>query len=168
MFRLIYLWLTTWLTLPRRVLVVLDQPGQTEVSNLAYKVVSHEDVGGSQVPVDVVHPLDECHAVSDLQEGGEKKERNLTASPDGCFEIQNIFSYKKCPQSGRGRHLRLEKQRLKIVLKSVTHWHKFDLLCVKAKKAPQEFVSPAQPCPPTEGASGICRHPLWGSRANFL
>lgn len=54
-------------TLPRRVLVVLYQPGQTEVCDLAHQVVAHQDVGGAQVPVDVVHPLDERHAVGDLR-----------------------------------------------------------------------------------------------------
>lgn len=86
------------LTLSGCVLVVLYQPGQTKVSNLAHEVVSHEDISGSQVPVDVVHPLDERHAVSDLQE--EQKKRNSTASPDGCFEIKNIFSYKSVPNLG--------------------------------------------------------------------
>lgn len=53
-------------TLPRCVLIVLDEPCQTEVGNLAHKVVSDEDVSSTQVPVDVVHPLDESHAVGDL------------------------------------------------------------------------------------------------------
>lgn len=43
--------------------------------------------------MDVVHPLDERHAVSDL---GERK----TASPDVCFEIKNIFSFNSVPNLG--------------------------------------------------------------------
>lgn len=53
--------------MPSRVLVVLDEPGQAEVSDLAHQVVSDQDVGSSQVPVDVVHPLDEGHAVRNLR-----------------------------------------------------------------------------------------------------
>ena len=67
------------LTLPRRVLVVFYQPGQAKVGDLAHQVVCDEDVGGAQVPVDVVHPLDESHTVSDLQT------ERLTASRDGRF-----------------------------------------------------------------------------------
>lgn len=55
------------LTLPSCVLVVLDQPSQTEVGDLAHQVVPDQDVSGAQVPVDVVHPLDESHTVSDLR-----------------------------------------------------------------------------------------------------
>ena len=84
------------LTLSRCVLIVLYQPGQTKVCNLAHEVISHQDVRSSQVPVDVVHPLDERHAVSDLQ----AKEKHPTASPDVCFEIQNIFSFKSVPNLG--------------------------------------------------------------------
>ena len=54
-------------TLSSRVLVVLDEPSQAKVSDLTDQVISHQDVGSSQVPVDVVHPLDEGHAVCDLR-----------------------------------------------------------------------------------------------------
>lgn len=85
------------LTLSGCVLVVLYQPGQTEVCDLAHEVISHQDVRSSQVPVDVVHPLDERHAVSNLQ----VKEKHPTASaPDVCFEIKNIFSFKSVPNLG--------------------------------------------------------------------
>ena len=57
-----------WFTLPGSVLVVLDEPRQTKVSDLADQVVSDQDVGGTQVPVDVVHPLDEGHPISDLEQ----------------------------------------------------------------------------------------------------
>lgn len=63
-------------TLSGRVLVVLDEPSQAEVSDLTHQVISHQDVGSSQVPVDVVHPLYEGHAVCDLgrrdREGGRE------------------------------------------------------------------------------------------------
>lgn len=54
------------LTLPRRVLVVLDEARQAEVGDLAHQVVSHQDVGGAEIPVDVVHPLNIRHARRDL------------------------------------------------------------------------------------------------------
>lgn len=53
-----------------RVLVVLDESSEAKVGDLAHQVVGHEDVGSSQVSVDVVHPLDEGHAVCDLRGGG--------------------------------------------------------------------------------------------------
>lgn len=54
------------LTLSGRVLVVLDESSQTKVRDFTHQVISHQDVGSSQVPVDVVHPLDEGHAVCNL------------------------------------------------------------------------------------------------------
>ena len=53
-------------TFPHRVLVVLDDPRQAEVGDLAHQGRRHQDVGGSKVSVDVVPPLDEGHAFCDL------------------------------------------------------------------------------------------------------
>lgn len=53
-------------TLSGGVLVVLDEPSQAEVSDLTHQVISDQNVGSSQVPVDVVHPLNEGHAVCNL------------------------------------------------------------------------------------------------------
>lgn len=53
-------------TLSGGVLVVLNESSQAKVGDLTHQVISHQDVGSSQVPVDVVHPLDEGHAVCDL------------------------------------------------------------------------------------------------------
>lgn len=55
------------LTLPRRVLIVLDEPRQAEIGDLAHQTVSDQDVGGTQVPVDVVHPLDVRHPCRHLE-----------------------------------------------------------------------------------------------------
>ena len=49
-------------TLSGRVLVVLYEPRQAEVGDLAHLAVPHQDVGRAQVPVDVVHPLDVRHS----------------------------------------------------------------------------------------------------------
>lgn len=54
-------------TLPSGVLVVFDEPGQAEVSDLADQIVPHQDVGGAEVSVDVVHPLDVGHACCHLE-----------------------------------------------------------------------------------------------------
>lgn len=54
------------LTLSGCVLVVLDEPSQAEVGDLAHQIVSDEDVGCSQVTMDVVHPLDVRHPGSNL------------------------------------------------------------------------------------------------------
>ena len=56
-------------TLSCCVFVVLDEPGQTEVSDLAHQTFSNEDVGRAQVSVDVVHPLYVCHACCHLGNG---------------------------------------------------------------------------------------------------
>lgn len=50
------------LTLSCSVLIVLDESGQAEVGHFAYQVVSHEDVGGPEVPVNIVHPLHVGHS----------------------------------------------------------------------------------------------------------
>lgn len=57
------------------VFVVLDQPGQAKISDLAHQVFSHKDVGCPQVPVDVIHPFDEGHAIGDLQEEITEKKK---------------------------------------------------------------------------------------------
>lgn len=54
------------LTLSGCVLVVLDEPSQAEVGDLAHQIVSDKDVGRSQVAVDVVHPLDVRHPGGNL------------------------------------------------------------------------------------------------------
>lgn len=54
-------------TLSGCVLVVLNEPGQAEVGDLAHQVVSNEDVSCSQVTMDVIHPLDVCHASCNLK-----------------------------------------------------------------------------------------------------
>lgn len=53
-------------TLSRRVLIVFNQPRQPEISNLANESVPHQNVGRSQVSVDVIHPLDVSHSCSHL------------------------------------------------------------------------------------------------------
>lgn len=53
-------------TLPSRVLVVLDEACQAEVSHFAHQVLPHKDVGSPEVPVDVVHPLHVGHTRCDL------------------------------------------------------------------------------------------------------
>lgn len=53
-------------TLSRCVFVVLDEPGQTKVSDLTHQTFPDQDVGRAQVSVDVVHPLDVRHARSHL------------------------------------------------------------------------------------------------------
>lgn len=55
------------LTLPRRVLIVLDEPRQAKISDLAHQTVSDQDVGRAQVPVDVVHPLNVRHPCRHLK-----------------------------------------------------------------------------------------------------
>ena len=54
-------------TLPSGVFVVFYEPGQAKVSDFAHQAVSHQDVGGAQVSVDVVHPLDVGHACCHLE-----------------------------------------------------------------------------------------------------
>lgn len=53
-------------TLPGVVLIILDETGQAEVSNLAHQLLPHEDVGCPQVSVDVVHALHVGHTLSYL------------------------------------------------------------------------------------------------------
>ena len=68
-------------TLASRVLVVLDEAGQPEVGDFAAQGVRHEDVGGSQVAVDVVLGLDEGHAFGDLRFGGIAINSRPSSSP---------------------------------------------------------------------------------------
>lgn len=53
-------------TLSRCVFVVFDEPCQAEVGDLAHQTVADQDVGGAQVSVNVVHPLDVRHACCHL------------------------------------------------------------------------------------------------------
>lgn len=53
-------------TFPSCVLIVLYDPCQAEVSNLAHQGRRHQDVGGSEVSVDIVPLLDEGHAFCNL------------------------------------------------------------------------------------------------------
>lgn len=76
-------------TLSRRVLVVLDESSQAKVGDLAHQVVGHQDVSGPQVSVDVVHPLNEGHAVCDLRR--RRDERNAAAKSTG-EETETGFS----------------------------------------------------------------------------
>lgn len=55
------------LTLPRSVFVVLYEASETEISYLTHQVLSHQDVGSPEVPVDIVHSLYICHARGDLR-----------------------------------------------------------------------------------------------------
>jgi len=73
-------------TLSGGVLVVLDEPSQAEVGDLTHQVISHQDVGGSQVSVDVVHPLDEGHAVCDL-----RRERTMQRNGGGGGDRKYMF-----------------------------------------------------------------------------
>ncbi len=57
-----------WMTLSSRVLIVLDESSQPKVCNLTDQTFSNQDVGSSQVSVDVVHPLNIGHACSNLEE----------------------------------------------------------------------------------------------------
>lgn len=49
------------------VLIILDEPGQPKVSDLAHQPLPHENVGCPQVPVDVVHALHVGHAFGYLR-----------------------------------------------------------------------------------------------------
>lgn len=62
-------------TLSGGVLVILDESSQAEIGNFAHQVISHQDVGSSEVSVDVVHPLDEGHAIWDLRETPTSQEQ---------------------------------------------------------------------------------------------
>lgn len=53
-------------TLSRRVFIVFDEPCQAKVGDLAHQTVPDQDVGGAQVSVNVVHPLDVRHACRHL------------------------------------------------------------------------------------------------------
>lgn len=55
------------LTLPCSVFVVLYEASEAKISHLTHQVLSHQDVGGPEVPVDVVHSLHIRHARGDLR-----------------------------------------------------------------------------------------------------
>lgn len=59
-------------TLSCSVLVVFDESRQAKVGYFTHQAVSHQDVGGSQVSVDVVHPLHVSHACGNLGAGNER------------------------------------------------------------------------------------------------
>lgn len=54
-------------TLPGGVFIVFDEPSQPEVGHFAHEVLSNQNVGSTEVPVHVVHPLHVGHARGDLQ-----------------------------------------------------------------------------------------------------
>lgn len=58
--------LSSILTFPSRVLVVLDDPCQAEVGNLTHQGRGDQDVGSPEVSVNVVPLLDEGHAFRNL------------------------------------------------------------------------------------------------------
>lgn len=60
-------------TLSSRVLVVLNEPSQAEVGDLAHQIVTNEDVSCTQVTVDVVHPLDVRHSSCNLHARRDKE-----------------------------------------------------------------------------------------------
>lgn len=55
------------ITLSSCVLIVLDKTSQTKVCNLAHQVVSDQDVGGTQITVNVVHSFNVRHSSCNLQ-----------------------------------------------------------------------------------------------------
>lgn len=64
-------------TLSSSVFVVFDQSSQAKIGNLTDQIVSHQDVRSPQVSVDVVHPLDEGHAICNLDKTtGNQASRN--------------------------------------------------------------------------------------------
>lgn len=98
----------------RRVLVVLDESRQAKVGDLAHQVVGHQDVSGSQVSVDVVHPLDEGHAVGDLRSGemrggGEKEEEEEKGRRRGRAN-QNQCSGRICETKKKTNQMLLQNQ----------------------------------------------------------
>lgn len=58
--------LSRTLTLSGGVLVVFDEPGQTKVSDLAHQILPDEDVGRTQISVDVVHTFNVGHPRGNL------------------------------------------------------------------------------------------------------
>lgn len=63
------------LTLPGSVFIILDEASQTEISHFANQVISHQDVGGPEVSVHVVHPLHIRHARSNLRDKQTLRDR---------------------------------------------------------------------------------------------
>lgn len=61
-------WVTKpFFTLSSCVFIVLDEPRQSKVGNLADAFMGNQNVGRPQVPMDVIFRLDEGHAISHLQ-----------------------------------------------------------------------------------------------------
>lgn len=92
-------------TLSSSVLVVLNEPRQAKVSDLTNQVISHQDVGRSQVSVDVVHPLYEGHAVCDLR--GVRQERSRKQE----LRLRKKFEKTKqnCSFKGQKKKRRIKK-----------------------------------------------------------
>lgn len=65
-------------TFPSRVLIVLDDPCQAEVSNLTYQGCRDQDVGSTEISVNIVPLLDEGHAFCNLH----PKQREIPSSSD--------------------------------------------------------------------------------------
>lgn len=55
------------LTLSRSVFIVLYEASEAKISHLTHQVLSHQDVGSPEVPVDIVHSLHIRHARGDLR-----------------------------------------------------------------------------------------------------
>jgi len=72
-------------TFPGRVLVVLDDSGEPKVRDLAHQCGRHQNIGSSQVSVDVVPLLDKSHSFCNLSKGEREKCKeavwNNTTSP---------------------------------------------------------------------------------------
>ena len=62
------------LTLSCCVLIVFDESCQTEVGHFTHQVLSHQDVGCTQISVDVVHPLHVRHARSNLDGPSDRRD----------------------------------------------------------------------------------------------
>lgn len=63
------------LTLPRSVLVVFNEPCQTKVCHFTHQAVSHQNVGSTQVSVDVVHPFHVGHTCCNLEQVNQRGRR---------------------------------------------------------------------------------------------
>lgn len=82
-------------TFSRRVFVVLDQSRQSKICDLADELLGHQNVGRSQVAVNVISLLNEGHAVSHLQRAAESRIRRVPAlfpPIDGRTNAQRILA----------------------------------------------------------------------------
>lgn len=62
------------------ILVILDYPGQTEISYFTEQAVRNQHIGSPQVPMDVVLLLNVSHAFSNLRPQ-EQKQRHIVTFP---------------------------------------------------------------------------------------